>query len=129
MVLNDGTEGPIDYSGWVPESPSAEQQEMPNQQGRRWCPSHHRYEPCQPGKRLPCGLAWADQYRLEDEVKADSLNPNQVIIQLADSIKDLIDGIRHTGIVDEPPPKHNYPPPPQQPPPTRRSGKGGVSLP
>tara|TARA_R110002012_G_scaffold85098_3_gene212277 strand:- start:510 stop:986 length:477 start_codon:yes stop_codon:yes gene_type:complete len=98
---------------------------------KRWCPTHRRHEDAVVGERLRCGPAWAEQYALERAAVAESMNPNESIIKLGESIATLAEEIRYGERVIAEPPTRPVPPPPTQPRPQPRlnPGRGGVALP
>ena len=64
-ALNQATEPPVNYDGWVPTPKS-------KPTPRRWCPTHRTYEMNPPG-RLMCGPAWAELYQMEREAEVEKM--------------------------------------------------------
>ena len=115
-----------DYSNWVAKD--ATPAKPPK--GVRWCPTHMRYEECEPGKRLRCGEAWRELHEMEREVEAEKMSQNGAMLQLVKTLNTLIGEIQHgERIIAEPPIKPPVPQPNPRPRPNNRSGKGGVALP
>lgn len=109
-----------DYDTW-------ELAPSPKPQPRRWCPSHRRLEVNPPG-RLLCGVAWRDQYLLEQEVALSKMNPNEALVSVAEKLGELVEEMQGV-YAPSPPPTPDRPPPMPRPPMVRaRNGKGGVPL-
>ena len=114
----------VDYSTWV--NPT-----KPEPQPKRWCPTHRRWESCEPGERLRCSSAWRELYEMEREVEMERMSSNTAIIKLGESIATLAQEIQDgERVIAEPVPKPLPPPPAEpRPAPRRGTGRGGVQLP